>query len=111
MRTRIARLHGGQLIMLLAALTGLGSGATWMAGKVLDQANAEFQNAYRLTVGYTPTGEPYPRDSGLAELLMANGSRSNSIGLGLLAAGVLLWLAAVVMLWVWFGTRRRPSAS
>lgn len=107
MRRWIARLHGGQLIMLLV-FVGVAGALPFFIGKgLMDDASADFAVSAKYSYGVMSEG--IRQDSVASRLFFENGAHKSSIGWRFALVGLGFWLLTIPMLWIWFGARRRNA--
>jgi hypothetical protein len=102
----IHRLHGAQLMMLLAllgalAFAGLGGGVN-----LSKEATADYLLGYNIGRGNPEYG---PKDTSFERVMKESAAQKHSVANWFLLGGAVFAIAGVAVLWSWFGSRRKAS--
>ena len=109
MKAWVAKLHGGQLTMLLLFVAAVGLVATWLGFQgFLLPSNRSYELAH-----YLEDGSPLrsiAKDTAAAAVLTAQARTQGDIRLWLIGSGLVVWGLTIPLLWWWFGARRRTDS-
>jgi len=103
-----ARLHGGQLVIVLAFLLSVGLAAIWIGYQgFLLASNKDYALSYDLESG-SPL-RSIEKDTAFAAVMRTQASAEADVAFKMIVGGLIPLAASLLILWWWLNARRRSD--
>lgn len=104
MKNWIKRLHGGQLVILVAFMLAAGAGFAALSAAFYREASRGYETATLLQLGT----ENIPRDPAGAAEFRQWANHDFDLALAAALVGIAIGAMVIATSWIWLGARRQP---